>query len=331
MSTRTQSTEPWRTARIFAVSLAAYFVVHVCGSSLSDVPTAAEFASIDSKGQVELGDLEQFEWYLSTSQLEAFDSVAVLARNRELLELEGSARTQITTYSKSTQNSNPEVVARLAGNLEAGEFTLARATWQEVQEATSSRTLAAFGRNTLETDLAGLEAAQRTQRAAVTSLEPAVASGFLWTSPAGAKYEVLALAALAAIASLFMRRRSLLAKGYETDPSLKSLGYAAGPLAALILWSLLRPGLDFASYGSALLGIGIGFGFGVPYLARGIARLMGKDPNRGQRLALSTVRKSRIVAAMHDLRPTSFADLKRAASQFAAELVSAEVEDHPQS
>ena len=113
MSTRTQSTEPWRTARIFAVSLAAYFVVHVCGSSLSDVPTAAEFASIDSKGQVELGDLEQFEWYLSTSQLEAFDSVAVLARNRELLELEGSARTQITTYSKSTQNSNPEVVARL--------------------------------------------------------------------------------------------------------------------------------------------------------------------------------------------------------------------------
>ncbi len=331
MSTRMTSTEPWRTGGIFVVSLFVYFVVHLFGSSLGDIPSADQFASIDRKGQVTLAEAEEFEWYISAGQLEELDAAAVSDRNRRLFELEGSALSQIESYSDVTAKSNPKLVKRLLENLAAGEFTLARTSWQEVQAATSPRTLAAFGRNTLEADLADLEQAQRTQRAAISSLAPAGESGFLWTSPAGARFEILALTALAAIASLFMRRRSLLAQGYEANPNMRTLGYAATPLVAWILWSLVRPGLDFASYGSALLLIGVGCGFGLPYLTRGVARLLGQDPNRGQRLSKSLARKSRIVAAMKDLRPSSFADLKRAASQFAAELVSAEVEDHPQS
>ena len=44
----------------------------------------------------------------------------------------------------------------------------------------------------------------------------------------------------------------------------------------------------------------------------------GKDPERGLKRERVSTRKARIVTAMHDLRPGSFAELKRTAAQLAA-------------
>ena len=111
---------------------------------------------------------------------------------------------------------------------------------------------------------------------------------------------------------------------------MSALRHAAGPLLALFAWSLFRPTIEFTQISLALTCIAIGFGFATPYLGRAIARLAGKDLEQGLRRSRSSKRKARILRAMKDLRPSSFADLKRAASQFAADITAAEVEQHPQ-
>ncbi len=227
-------------------------------------------------------------------------------------------------------------VQALSAELDSGQFTEALERWNGIQAATSPRTLARFGTSNAEAiraDLTLLKVLELNQRVARLELQPTGEAGFLWTSPKGAPFEVLAIAGLGALFALFLRRRALLRQGYKSlaAPLGIAFGYAAGPLLALGVWSYTRPNLEFEQYGWALVVIGFSCGFGLPYLARALAHLLGKDLNRDRRSARSSSRKARIVHAMKDLRPGSFAELKRAASQFAAELVTAEVEENPQS
>lgn len=331
MSTRTQSSNPSRTAGLLALGLVAYLLAHWIGSGLNMPPDS--LASFDAQGNVQVASEDTLRWYLTEEQLAGFDVASVEAKKRELQFLRSSVADQLELYSKTTSGSNGKLVANMQLELSAQRFAEARTTWNEIERATSPATLDRFGHNSLEDELVELDGKQQAQRAAIAKLQPTAQPGFLWTTQRGAPFEVLALATLAAIASLFFRRRSLKLRGFvESEPArARTLGYCAGPLLAWILWSSVRPSLEFPQYALWIVVIGCTCGFGIPYLARALARLAGKDPDRELKRSQSTVRKSRIVAAMQDLRPTSFAELKRAASQFAAELVTAEVEDNPQS
>lgn len=336
MSANEHHTSGQRGTRLLVVSCALYLAAHIFGSDWRSVPTSDELAKVDAKGQITLIEADHSEWYLNSEQRKAFDVAEVERRNKKLSALEGSVRAQLQTYSDTTKASNAPLIKQLGSDLEQGQFTEALAHWREIENSTSPKTLATFGHASAEkiaTDLADLEILQVSQRVSAFELTPRSQAGFLWTSPTGAPIELLALASLGAVAAYLTRRRTLRLRKLEptSSSSVSAMRHAAGPLLALIAWSIARPGIEFTQVPLALVLIGIGFGFATPYLGRLVARLTGKDLEKGLRQSRSSKHKARILQAMKDLRPNSFADLKRAASQFAAELTAAEVEEHPQS
>ena len=324
-NTPVQST---RALCLLGLALGVYFLAHLIGSQESDVPRGHELVTITPQGRLDVLCHDQLEWYLTSAQRTDLTPEALERNKRVLGQLLATVDDQIQLFEQKTSYSSAQALQELRNTVAIGDYTDARATWNQIKEKTSPRTMNHFDptdQQVLGTALAELEHFEAQIVASMARKKPLADAGFLWTTPVGSTFEVLGLSILGALLALTLRRRSLERRGLPPSSALHV--YGIGVLLALLCWLLVRGSLSFSQVEEATLLIGLGFGLGSPLLGIGLARATKRDLTRELRGKRRSVRRARIVTAMKDLNPGSFAELKRTASQFATELASVEAEE----
>lgn len=323
----TQTATSLRAARHFGVALVVYFLVHLIGSSQSDVPRVDALVKMDELGRVEVLEPALLEWYLTDEQLVDLDEDVVLRNNMLLDSLLLSTHQRIDEFRAATRNSSAQNLASLEVELDAGLYTDARQRWSDILAATSPATLQRYSAD--ETDWLGRELQElethKTSIGASLDRKTLPAPGFLWTTRAGSKLEILGLAVLGALLALWLHRIYLERQGLAARRVRPR--YFAGVLVAFVWWLVVSDSTPFNQVSKTLVQVGFGFGFFLPLLGTAILHFTGRDPHVALKRDKRERKKGRIVAAMKNLHPGSFAELKRAASQFATELSAAESEE----